>query len=311
MRRSTMTHVPEEKSFSGEAATLNYLDWGPPFAEPLVMLHGGAWSWQEYVSLIPSLAETRHVYALDFRGNGRSEWVPDAYRLQDFAQDNAEFLGQLEAPAVLVGHSLGAVVALMLAGRFPDRVKALILEDPAITLENYRKVIDSSGDMFRVWLGLKKRVQSEHELAVLLAKEYAGYPGATSTWLLYFARCLWQLDPTFFNAMLRDFDEFAVGCDGKQLLESLACPVLCLHGESRLGAVMTEGEISWLQKTCRNVKCVQIGGVGHLLHLESQAQKPVLTAMLNFLTELGAAPTGGPAKHVPDSGAGEGPPSVS
>lgn len=79
----------------------------------------------------------------------------------------------------------------MLAARCPDRVKALILEDPAITLDNYRRVIESSREMFGVWLKLKKLAQSEHELALLLANESKDYPGVTSTWLLYFARCLW------------------------------------------------------------------------------------------------------------------------
>ena len=126
-----MTHMPEEKTFKGKSTKLNYLDWGSSSAEPLVMLHGGAWSWREYLSLIPSLAQAWHIYAPDFRGNGRSGWVPGSYRLRDFADDNAQFLGQLKAPAVLAGHSLGGVVALMLAARCPDRMKALILEDPA------------------------------------------------------------------------------------------------------------------------------------------------------------------------------------
>ena len=303
--------MPQEKIFNAKAANLNYLDWGPSSADPLVMLHGGAWSWQEYLSLIPSLAQKWRVYALDFRGNGRSGWVPDTYRLQDFVEDSAQFLGQLKAPTVLAGHSLGGVVALMLAARFPDRLKALILEDPAITLENYRKIIESSRDMFGVWLELKKRAQSEHELGLLLAEEYKGWSGVTSSWLLFFARCLWQLDPTFFSAMLRDFEEFAADYDGQQLLAKISCPVLCLRGETKLGAVMTEEEVSWLQKACHNVKCVQIGGVGHLLHLESQGQTPVLTAMLAFLAEPAAPPNGGPANPLGDSAASEGPPSVS
>ena len=303
--------MPQEKIFNAKAANLTYLDWGPSSADPLVLLHGGAWSWQEYLSLIPNLAHKWHVYALDFRGNGRSGWVPDTYRLQDFVDDNAQFLSQLKAPTVLAGHSLGGVVALMLAARFPDRLKALILEDPAITLENYRKIIESSRDMFGVWLELKKRAQSEHELGLLLAQEFKGYPGVTSSWLLFFARCLWQLDPTYFNAMLRDFGGFAAGYNGQQLLEEISCPVLCLRGEPRLGAVITDEEISWVQRTCQNVRCVQIGGVGHLLHLESQGQMPVLTAIMDFLAEPGAAPNGGTATQLGSSGVTEGPPPVS
>jgi len=303
--------MPQEKIFNAKEANLNYLDWGPSSGDPLVMLHGGAWSWQEYLSLIPSLAQRWHVYALDFRGNGRSGWAPDTYRLQDFVEDNAQFLGQLKSPIVLAGHSLGGVVALMLAARFPDRLKGLILEDPAITLENYRKIIESSRNMFGVWLELKKRAQSEHELGLLLEQEFKGYPGATSSWLLYFARCLWQLDPTFFNAMLRDFGDFAAGYNGRQLLEEISCPVLCLRGEPGLGAVMTDEEISWVQRTCQNARCVQIGGVGHLLHLESQGQMPVLTAIMDFLAEPGTAPNGGSATLPVLSRATEGPPSVS
>src|SRR5215472_18167023 len=96
-----------ERAFEGSAARLNYLDYGSPSAEPLVMLHGGAWCWQEYLSFIPNLAQRWHVYALDLRGNGRSGWTPDTYRLGDFAGDITEFLDGLNAPAVLVGHSLG------------------------------------------------------------------------------------------------------------------------------------------------------------------------------------------------------------
>ena len=276
-------YTPEEKMFEAKAAKLNYLDWGPSSAEPLVMLHGGAWCWQEYLSLLPSLAQRWHTYALDLRGNGRSGWVPETYRLQDFAADNAQFLGQLSAPAVLVGHSIGGVIALMLAARCPDRVKALIIEDVPLTLDSYRKVIDSSRDMFGLWLSLKKSARSEAELALALADAYKDYPGVTSAWILFFARCLWLLDPTFFNNLLHDFDGFTAGFDGKQILATIDRPVLFLRGETRLGAVMTEEDISWLQRNCSNVKCTLIEGVGHLLHLEDRGQKPVLTAMMAFL----------------------------
>jgi pimeloyl-ACP methyl ester carboxylesterase len=276
-------YTPEEKMFEAKAAKLNYLDWGPSSAEPLVMLHGGAWCWQEYLSLLPSLAQRWHTYALDLRGNGRSGWVPDTYRLQDFAADNAQFLGQLSAPAVLVGHSIGGVIALMLAARCPDRVKGLIIEDVPLTLDGYRKVVDSSRDMFGLWLSLKKSARSEADLALALADAYKDCPGVTSGWILFSARCLWLLDPTYFNNLLYDFDGFTAGFDGKEILAMIDRPVLFLRGETKLGAVMTEEDISWLEKNCSNVKCALIEGVGHLLHLEERGQKPVLTAMMAFL----------------------------
>lgn len=55
------------------------------------------------------------------------------------------------------------------------------------------------------------------------------------------------------------------------------------RGEARLGAVMTDDEISWLQASFGNVQCVRIDGVGHLLHLQDEGQTPVLNAMRALL----------------------------
>ena len=277
-----MLHMPRERTFDARSVRLNYLDYGSS-DQPLVMLHGGAWCWQEYLSLIPSLGRRWHTYALDLRGNGRSGWVPDTYRLQDFAEDNAEFVNQLNAPAALVGHSIGGVIALMVAARCRDKVKALIIEDSPLILDNYRKIIESSRDMFGLWLSLKKSAQSEQGLALALADAYKDYPGVTSAWILFFSRCLWQLDPTYFNTLLHDFNSFTEGYDSKSILAKIDCPLLVLRGETKLGAVMTDDEISWLQTNFGNVQCARIAGVGHLLHLQDEGQAPVLNAMTAFL----------------------------
>lgn len=277
--------MSREKSFDTGKVKLNYLDYGSS-TEPLVMLHGGAWCWQEYLSLIPGLAQRWHAYALDLRGNGRSGWVPGQYRLEDFTEDTVAFVGRLHAPAVLVGHSLGGVVALMAAARSPERVKALVIEDAPLTLDNYRRTIDASREMFRLWLDLKRSAQTEQELSLALANRFRDYPGVTSQWLLFFARCLWQLDPTYFDALLHDFDGFTRGYDYKRVLARIGCPVLFIRGEARLGAVMTDEETAWLQGNVRTATCARIDGVGHLLHLQDQGQAPVLAEMTGFLGRI-------------------------
>jgi len=278
--------MPEEKFFDTGTVMLNYLDDGSESAEPLVMLHGGAWRWQEYLCLIPILSQRWHVYAMDLRGNGRSGWVAERYCLEDFTEDTVAFTKQLSAPVVFVGHSLGGAIALMAAARFPERVKALIIEDTALTLENYKRIIESSRDMYGLWLDLKKSVQSEKELSLALSEKYRDYPGVTSQWILFFAGCLWQLDPTYFNALLYDFDGFTKGYDCKQILAKIKCPILFIRGEVRLGAVMTEDEILWLKMNFSNVRYGQINGVGHLLHLEDKGKNLVLKEMMAFLERI-------------------------
>jgi pimeloyl-ACP methyl ester carboxylesterase len=280
--------VQQEKTFDTGSVKINYLDYGITSDEALVMLHGGAWCWQEFLSLIPALGRERRIYALDGRGNGKSGWVPDTYRLKDFTDDVSSFVNHQERPVVLLGHSIGGVTALMTAERCPQKVKALIIEDAPLTLENYRNVIDASRDMFSLWLDLKQSARSELELALALASKYSNFPGVTSSWILFFAGCLWRLDPTYFNTLLRDFDGFAADYDYRKILSSLRCPVLFIKGEKALGAVMTDGEIDFIRKQNGSAQCVEIQGVGHLLHLQDQGQTSVLRAIREFLQQIPA-----------------------
>lgn len=81
------------------------------------------------------LAAFAHVYTLDNRGRGLSSGGPDlGYRLGDYAADTAALIAALGlgAPAVL-GHSMGARIALQLAADAPDRVGPLILADPPVS----------------------------------------------------------------------------------------------------------------------------------------------------------------------------------
>jgi pimeloyl-ACP methyl ester carboxylesterase len=277
--------MSREKFFDTGKVKINYLDYGNSSSEPLVMLHGGAWCWEEYLSLMPSLAKRWHPYAVDFRGNGRSGWVPGQYRLEDFTEDTLAFVRQLKTPVVLVGHSMGGAVALMVAARCPEKVKGVVIEDTPVMIENYKKVVDSSREMYGTWLELKRSAQSEQELSLALADEYKNYPGVTSQWFFFFGRCLWLLDPTYFDALRYDFDGFIKGYD-KQLLARIKCPVMFIRGETELGAVMSDDEISWLEKNFSNVSYTHIRGVGHLLHMQDQGQTPVLTEMLKFLERI-------------------------
>jgi pimeloyl-ACP methyl ester carboxylesterase len=85
----------------GEVA-LNYAQ-GPDTGTPLVMIHGGAVRWQDFLPIRPALAARWQVYALDLRGHGRSGWSAQDYRLDDYAAGLCAFLeGCVARPAMLV-----------------------------------------------------------------------------------------------------------------------------------------------------------------------------------------------------------------
>src|SRR4051812_38501836 len=102
----------QEQVFNANGVQINFVqasDFGPP----IVLLHGTASEWQSFLRLIPTLAADFKVFALDLRGHGKSSWVPDKYRLFDYAADIEYFLEKhVGQPCILYGHSLGAQVAL-------------------------------------------------------------------------------------------------------------------------------------------------------------------------------------------------------
>lgn len=130
----------------------NYAE-GPDNGPPLVLVHGQASRWQDHLHVLPSLAERHHVFAVDVYGHGRSARLPpDRYTNRSVAALLAGFLRTVVGrPAVLAGHSSGALLAADIAARHPECVRALILEDPpffsSIPPRAHRTV---GGDLARV-----------------------------------------------------------------------------------------------------------------------------------------------------------------
>ncbi|WP_295627197.1 alpha/beta hydrolase [uncultured Nitrosomonas sp.] len=128
--------MDEKRYFQGEdSAELAYRRWTPVQGErctPIVLLHGAASNstrWWHFVKH-SRLANDRLLLRPDLRGHGESIWR-GAARIKNWSQDIASMLDhEQQAQAFVVGHCLGANIALGFASRFPDRCAGLVLIEP-------------------------------------------------------------------------------------------------------------------------------------------------------------------------------------
>jgi pimeloyl-ACP methyl ester carboxylesterase len=119
----------DQRSVDVGEVRLAYQTSGPPDAPPLVLLHALGEDATGWEAVVPALARRRRVYALDLRGHGRSDW-PGDYSLELMQADMLRFLDALGlGPVDLIGHSMGGMVAYLLAEDHPQRVSRLVLED--------------------------------------------------------------------------------------------------------------------------------------------------------------------------------------
>ena len=103
---------------------------------PIVLVHGWCCDHTYFAPQFERFASGGHrVVAVDLRGHGRSDKPQQDYTIQLFADDLAWTCHRIgvEKP-VVVGHSLGGVVAFDLAARYPDMLSAVVMLDAGVVL---------------------------------------------------------------------------------------------------------------------------------------------------------------------------------
>ena len=108
--------------------------YGPEDGQPVIALHGWLDNAATFSRLAP-LLEGLRIVALDLPGHGHSDHRPVGapYNIWDYAHDVLQVAEQFGWQRFsLLGHSMGAIVSVLLAGAMPDRVGRLALIDGVI-----------------------------------------------------------------------------------------------------------------------------------------------------------------------------------
>lgn len=125
-----MTKRPTFLTFETADATLGALRWeGIEGAPTVLAIHGITGNAWHFDPLAHHLAGGAHVVALDLRGRGRTHAHAGPFGIRVHAKDVAAVAQQLAEPCVVVGHSMGAYVALLAAELHPTLFRGVVAVD--------------------------------------------------------------------------------------------------------------------------------------------------------------------------------------
>lgn len=286
-----------EHPFDTGTVTLNVAE-GPAGGPPLVLLHGGSGRWQGWEPIIPDLMPAWQLFAPDLRGHGQSSHEPGRYTLHDYAGDILALLRQrVREPAVIFGHSLGGVVALMVAAREPALVRAVLVGDSPLTAATWQALLEHDRAGLESWRDLSGGRYSYEEIVETLKdapvisspdkpqttcmREVWGEDSPVFGWV---ATNLYLQDPGVLSALIDDFAHSAAGYEMDELLPKIGCPVLLLQADPASGGIMTDAEVAHALTLLRQPSHARLAGVSHMLHNEQK--EAVLAAIQPFLDSI-------------------------
>jgi pimeloyl-ACP methyl ester carboxylesterase len=235
------TVTPTPTPFSGSARvklddiTVYFAAQGQ--GEPLILLHGGLGSADDWINQIPVFSQQYRVITPDSRGQGRTTDSEAPLSYHRMAEDTLRLMDYLQIDsAYIVGWSDGAIIGLDLAIHHPERVKALVAYAANISPDGLRENVigyfrfSSAADLQRE-LGseyLRLSPQPEH-LPIVIEK----------------IRTMWLTEPNF----------------TAQELAGIRLPALIVDGENE--EVIRAGHAQAIASAIPGAELILLPDVGH------------------------------------------------
>jgi pimeloyl-ACP methyl ester carboxylesterase len=272
------TSGPTSRIYFSQRLRLHYVDWGNAGAPPLLLLHGGrdhcrSWDW-----VAAALRRDWHVLAPDLRGHGDSQWSANGdYAMTGYVYDLAQLIHQQElAPATIIAHSLGGMIALRYAGIYPERVRRLVAIEglgpsPRRQRERARQPV---AERLQHWIaaqrGLAGRLPRRYarlEDAFRRMREANAHLSPEQAWHLTQYGVNQNEDGTY-SWKFDNYVRLEPPCDLtsaeiEELWGRITCPTLLVYGqESRVSNPQEDGRA----RHFRNARVVTLAGAGHWVH---------------------------------------------
>lgn len=280
-----------EREFEVKGRRIAARCWHDASLPPLLALHG----WQDNAAtfdLLAPLLPDYHIVAMDFAGHGRSDWRADGmrYHTLDHVDDVLSVVEQLGWQKFrLLGHSMGAGIAVLLAGALPERIAQLVLIDGlgpyAGEAEQAPQILREALLEWQAYMPRPERVFANAALAIE-ARQRGFTPLSTQAATILCSRGLnavaggfsWSMDRRVRHHSSLRMSEIQIGA----FLRAITAPVLLLRAENGFPAAADIFKQRW--QAVQHGELVSLPG-GHHLHLDESPDKVALLVR-NFFSRL-------------------------
>jgi N-formylmaleamate deformylase len=257
---------------------IHYYRTGDREKPPLLFLHGVVDSGRCWTRVADRFADRYDLVMIDARGHGRTEGPLPSLSYQLLAADAAAAIRGLElAPAYLYGHSMGAMTAAVVAARYPDLVRGVVLEDPPwfdpaelAELQQTRSAEDGKL-MWRKFLAL--RTLSPAEAQQQAREMNPGWDEAEIG--------PWLESKLEFNPAVVEYIAARPDADWQDVVSRITCPLLLITGDPTHHPIITPRAAQLAQQLWQNGELAQIAGAGHSIHRDRFEE--TMMAVENFL----------------------------
>ena len=241
---------------------------------PLILLHGLAANGACWAAVTHALEGDYDVIMLDARGHGKSS-VPDSgYRYEDHADDVVGLIEALRlSHSILIGHSMGGLIAAVVASRNPELLRCLILADPTfLSPKVQREIRDSDvADQHRRTLKMS--------LDDVVAEARIRHPDRSLDTIERIARARLQTSTGAFDLLTPPNPDYM------QVVSAIEVPSLLVIGGS--AGVVSPEVAADLQRLNPRLQVEQIPEAGHGLHYDQPERFAVVVK--SFLRSIGTA----------------------
>lgn len=243
----------------------------------LILLHGVTDSGPCWMRVARDLEGEYDVIMPDARGHGGSSGIESGFSVDILADDVAALIGALKLDRpFLYGHSMGAVTAASVAARYPEQVRAVVLEDPPLIASTPPDPAGEKGDRSpppaTEWIAaLKAQTRDER-----IAQAAADNPAWVEDELLPWVESKEEVSLDVAN----HFDVFR-SYPWRRVLSSITCPILLITGDPERGAIVTPDVAREAEGLSQHGQVAHIPGAGHSVHRDRY--KETMAAVRSFL----------------------------